>query len=118
MKTILVVDDDVIFRTIAKRCLNQLGFKVLELESGKEVIRQVRSCAIEAIILDIIMDEQEGIETIRQLMDLSERPKIVAVSSNVFYLEMAMGFGVDSVLTKPIACKHLEEVLNKLGITA
>ena len=116
MRTVLVVDDASMFRTIMKRHLNQLGFEVLELESGKDVVKWVNSHEIEAILLDIIMDEQEGLETITQLMALPKRPKIIATSSNETYLRFAIDLGAEASLTKPVSFDSLKDVLHKLAM--
>jgi len=118
MRTVLVVDDASMFRTIMKRHLNQLGFEVLELESGKDVVKWVNSHEIEAIILDIIMDDQEGLETITQLMELPKRPKIIATSSNEMYLRIATALGADASLAKPVPFDSLKDVLIKLAIVS
>lgn len=116
MTTILVVDDTSIFRAIMKRYLNKLGFDVLELDSGKGVAKLLKIHQIEAIILDIIMDEQEGIETILELRNMPNRPKIIAVSSNEDYLQFAWDFGANATLTKPVALDNLTGVLRNLAI--
>lgn len=118
MKNILVVDDTLMFRTIMKRYLSQLGFNVLELESGKNIIKLISHAAVEAIILDIMMDEQEGIETITQLNELPMHPTIIAVSSESDYLDVATVLGAEAALTKPVSLEDLASVLYKLGITA
>lgn len=118
MKTILVVDDTAMFRSIMKRHLNQLGFNVLELESGKNVRNLISSETVEAIILDIMMDEQEGIETINQLRQLPTRPIIIAVSSDPLYLDFAASLGAEAALIKPVSLQNLAGVFERLGITA
>lgn len=118
MKSILVVDDDAIFRAIMKRYLNQQGFNVLELDSGEDVIQLISTHEIEAIILDIIMDKHEGMETIIELTKLPKRPKIIAVSSNTLYLGYAIDFGVEAALTKPVSKDDLLGVLHQLAVNA
>jgi response regulator RpfG family c-di-GMP phosphodiesterase len=66
---------------------------------------------------DIIMPEQEGIETIVKIR--SERPdvKIIAISGgarthNLDYLGMAEAFGADDVISKPF---EAEELLSRLA---
>jgi len=116
MKTILVVDDTRMFRTIMSRYLTQLGIGVVELDSGIGVKERVTSQDIDAIILDIVMDKCEGIETIIELFKLPKRPKIIAVSSNPTYLGFAKDLGVEATLIKPIAKEQLEAQLRQLEI--
>jgi hypothetical protein len=46
----------------------------------------------------MVMDEKEGMETIMEIAELPERPKIVAISSNPLYLEIVVDLGADASL--------------------
>lgn len=116
MSYILVADDDAMFRTIMKRHLNQMGFEVIENESGKGVTAQIEQHKPLACLIDLVMDEQEGIETLSQIAQLADRPKVIAVSSNAQYLSYASDFGADTTLLKPISPERLRATLSQLGI--
>ena len=118
MKKILVVDDDALFREIMKRHLTRMGFVVLENDSGRGVVNQILNESPEACIIDIIMDKKEGLETIKEIKLLSNRPKIIAVSSNATYLEWAEALGADDIICKPVAPQTLQDTLNQLGVAA
>jgi two-component system OmpR family response regulator len=118
MKTILLVDDDRIFRTLMVGYLDKLGFNVIELESGKAVIQLIQDYEIEAILLDLVMADQEGLETIVQLARLNRCPKVIAVSSHPDYLELATFLGADDSLIKPVRIEMLKMALEKLEIIA
>jgi|LakMenE01Jun11ns_1017448.scaffolds.fasta_scaffold9622207_2 CheY-like chemotaxis protein len=111
MKTILVLDDDSIFRRIISQYLKQAGYAVIEESSGKQVINQVLKHSPCACFVDIIMDDKEGLETIEELNQLTEKPIIVAVSSDQQYLEWAKDFGADFLLLKPIAVQKVDQIL-------
>lgn len=117
MTFILVADDDAMFRTIMKRHLNQLGFEVIEEESGKRVAKQILTYQPVACLIDIFMDEKEGIETINEITQAANKPKIIAVSSSEIYLKIALGLGADAILKKPITLETLKLKLNQLGIS-
>jgi AmiR/NasT family two-component response regulator len=57
------------------------------------------------------MDDKEGLETIEELNQLTEKPIIVAVSSDQQYLEWAKDFGADFLLLKPIAVQKVDQIL-------
>lgn len=118
MKAILVADDDPLFRAIMKRHLDQMGFEVIENASGKGVIAQIRRHHPVACLIDLVMDEKEGIETIGEIAELTSRPKVVAVSSNATYLDLATDLGADASLLKPIAPDRLRSTLDQLGIAS
>lgn len=116
MKTIIVVDDDAIFRSVIKMQLNRIGFSVIEKESGKGVAEEIEKVQPVACIIDIFMDEKEGIETILEVSNLPMRPKIIAVSSSNFYLNIANDLGADASLKKPVSLQSLEETLSEMNI--
>jgi CheY-like chemotaxis protein len=118
MAFILVADDDAMFRAITKRHLEQLGFEVIEEESGKRVANQVLKYQPRACLIDIFMDEKEGIETIGEITRIVGRPKIIAVSSSDIYLEAALGLGADAALKKPITIDALKRKFEQLRVSA
>ena len=111
MQTVLVVDDDEMFRAIMKRNLENLGYSVAENNSGVGVLQQIQALKPIACLLDIVMDNKEGLETIGELNTLLTRPKIIAVSSNSFYLECAVDLGADAQLKKPVTPEALSAAL-------
>jgi CheY-like chemotaxis protein len=116
MQTVIVADDDAMFRKIMTRHLGAMGFAVIEDESGKQVAAQIGQYRPVACLIDILMDEKEGIETITEIAQLPLRPKVIAVSSNAFYLEIASELGADATLQKPIALETLKATLERLEI--
>jgi CheY-like chemotaxis protein len=118
MSTILLVDDDALFRAITRRQLQDLGFEVVENDSGKGAMAQIRERQPVACLIDLVMDEQEGIETICEIAEHANRPKVVAVSSNPKYLDLAASLGADVTLCKPISPEVLRTTLSQLGIAS
>lgn len=116
MSTILVVDDDAMFRTIMKRHLGQLGFEVIENDSGKGVVAQIREHQPVACLIDLIMDEKEGIETMLEIQEIPDPPKMIAVSSSARYIDLISGLGTDATLLKPVAPDTLADMLSQLQI--
>lgn len=116
MSAILVVDDDQMFRTVMKHHLQGMGFSVLENDSGVGVMEQIARHKPAACLIDIFMDKKEGMETIREITELPDRPKVIAVSSDAMYLTIAKEFGIDAALQKPIALDTLRNTFDGLGI--
>lgn len=116
MPTALVVDDDRMFRAIMKRHITNLGFVVLEKESGVGVKDIILAETPEFCLIDIVMKDKEGIETIIELAKCDNRPKIIAVSSQDFYLDAASELGADGILLKPVTPEHLKNKLQEIGV--
>ena len=67
-KTLLVIDDDRDIREVAKVTLELVGgFTVLTAESGSRGLLVAQEVKPDAIILDLMMPEMDGQETLAQL---------------------------------------------------
>ena len=96
---------------------------VITASDGKRGMTVLRDEHPDVVITDIIMPEQEGIDTIIQIR--RERPgiKIIAISGggrirNIDFLEMAQSLGADEVIAKPFEADELLNRLLRLGIPA
>jgi len=101
-KKILIVDDDATTRAILCGGLRAGGYETLEADSGLPVMQIIREHAPALIITDIIMDGQEGFETIGQIRQEYESLPIIAISSKPEYLVLTPDLGANVILTKPI----------------
>lgn len=109
---ILVIDDDYFVRYTLARILRANGYEVVTAADGELGMNVFRSTAPDLVITDIIMPNQEGIETIRLMR--RERPdsKIIAISGgarigNLDVLELAQKLGADEVIHKPFDAAEL-----------
>ena len=99
---VLVVDDDPDFRALARRLLERAGMDVIEAEDGRcgqlKLLREV-----DAIIVDMVMPNQDGISTLCLLKDRFPRAKIVAISGaqeSSLYLGISAQLGASAILHK------------------
>jgi two-component system response regulator ResD len=111
MKTVIVADDDPIFRNLMSHYLSRKDFNVVEDVSGKNVRKHILEYKPIACFIDIVMAEKEGLETIAELRDLPVKPILIAVSSDSQYLEWATDLGANFVLLKPITTQKIDEIL-------
>ncbi|HUL51317.1 MAG TPA: PAS domain S-box protein [Candidatus Nitrosotalea sp.] len=79
---ILVVDDEVAIREIAKATLENYGYRVLTADSGAEAVALFRQNErdVKVVVLDGIMPFMDGPSTARALREVSPSVRIVAVS--------------------------------------
>lgn len=67
-KRILVVDNEQYIQEVAKICLETVaGWEVLTVSSGKEGIIQAEAYQPDAILLDVMMPDMDGITTFEKL---------------------------------------------------
>ena len=118
---ILVIDDDHLVRYALSKILLGAGYAVVTASDGRRGMAVLRAEHPDVVITDIIMPEQEGIDTIIQIR--RERPaiKIIAISGggrirNVDFLEMAHSLGASEVIAKPFEANELLGRLIALGL--
>ncbi len=112
---ILVVDDEPDVRELLKDILESFGYSVITAENGRQARERACSSGLALMIIDLIMPEEEGIETIMTLHRDKPELKILAISgSSGPYLRVARYLGANESLTKPFNCNELVEKVEHL----
>ena len=106
-RQILVIDDEQSIRTLLKQVFERHGYQVLVAPNGDVGVQQFKENHVDLVILDLIMPEKDGIETIRELKSLDADIKIIAISGGgiikpELYLKLARKFGAIYSFQKPI----------------
>lgn len=117
MPTILIIDDENAFRLKLRRVLEREGYKVIEAVNGHKGLACYRKNPADLVITDIIMPDQEGLETITELRRDFPTSKIVAISGGGRnqpgdYLDIAKALGANLVFCKPL---DLDDFLKGIG---
>lgn len=123
MPNIVLVDDDEAVRVIVRMALERMGYEVREASNGREAMRLLAEKTPDLVLTDIIMPEQEGIETIGAVRRKYPAVRVIAMSgggriSATDYLQTAISMGADAVLAKPFANEELEELVAKVLASA
>ncbi|NLZ16794.1 MAG: response regulator [Desulfobulbaceae bacterium] len=116
---VLVIDDDAQIRLMLREVLGWAGYEVLEAENGRKGQLAQRQHRADLVITDLIMPEQEGLETIAALKKEFPDLKIIAVSgggrvSPEMYLPTAQELGADVVFRKPFNIQRLSAAVKEL----
>jgi CheY-like chemotaxis protein len=100
---VLVVDDDEDFRALARTILEPAGFQVIEADGVTACLAAIRARKVDAIILDIVMPDRDGMEALRELKTLYPATKVVTVSGATdsdLFLNVSAYLGADASLNK------------------
>jgi len=116
---ILVIDDDDQMRTLLRQVMEWAGYEVVEAGDGREGMHKHRKQPADLVITDLIMPEQEGLETITSLKKECPGIKIIAISGGgrigpEAYLPAAQELGADKVFSKPFDVRELAEAVKEL----
>lgn len=119
MSRILVVDDDEMIRLLLRRVLEKAGHEVCEAPDGRVAMKIYSEQKPDCVITDLIMPDQEGIETIQQMRRHAHTAPIIATSGQsslmvAHYLKIARALGADAVVEKPFSIAQMLELVTRL----
>ena len=113
---VLVVDDEPSIRKYLQTLLEVDGFQVTAVSSGAEALEQVQSDnRPNFVILDVLMPEMDGLETLRQLMQVDRTLNVIMLScsNEVTTVVEAIRLGALDYLTKPFEKPELDAAILK-----
>ncbi|MBQ6782028.1 MAG: response regulator [Treponema sp.] len=118
MTTILIADDEKLIRAGIRKILSDaLGETVnfLEAKNGTEAYELCKNELPDVMITDIRMPGMDGIELMRAVSDLPQKPAIIVLSGfdDFSYAKAAIENGVIAYILKPVDEKELLQVMEK-----
>jgi two-component system, chemotaxis family, chemotaxis protein CheY len=115
--TLLVADDAMIIRQIIKDMATSAGWEVVgEACNGQEAIDRYRELHPDAVTLDLVMPEHDGLHALRGIMEFDPQAKVLVVSAleQRGVLKDAIRAGAADFVPKPFDAKGLQATLNGL----
>ena len=107
-KIILVVDDEPRMINFIRMNLELENYRVVSAENGIDAVRKTRELLPDAVLLDVMMPEMDGFETLKSIREESNVPVIMLTAKSeeddkVKGLEL----GADDYITKPFSPREL-----------
>jgi CheY-like chemotaxis protein len=117
MATILIVDDDPQVCDVLEQVLQKEGHRVCSALNGAEGICLYRQHLPDLVLLDILMPQKEGLETILEIRQEFPNVKIIAMSAasegaKIDLLELAQRLGAQHRMTKPFQLQKVIELVD------
>jgi two-component system, NtrC family, response regulator AtoC len=113
---ILIIDDEPSIRKYLQTLLEVDGFEVSTVVSGSDALELIGSGAKpDFVILDVLMPEMDGLETLRRLMAVDRGLNVIMLScsNEVSTVVEAIRLGAHDYLTKPFEKPELDAALLK-----
>jgi DNA-binding NtrC family response regulator len=113
---ILVIDDEPSIRKYLQTLLEVDGFEVEAVSSGREGLEKITAGERpDFIILDVLMPELSGIETLKELMQIDRSLNVIMLScsNEVGTVVEAIRIGAHDYLTKPFEKTELDAAMLK-----
>jgi len=107
-KTILVVDDEPRMVQFITMNLELEGFRVISASDGYQALEKVTKELPDLIVLDIMMPDMDGFETLKRIREISAVPVIfLSVKGEEFDRVRGLDLGADDYITKPFSPREL-----------
>jgi CheY-like chemotaxis protein len=119
---ILVVEDNLVNQTVAKRMLLKDGFEVGVASNGEEAVQQITAGErFDLIFMDCQMPRMDGYEASRRIRSFEDKQgegmhiPIIAITANAMQgdREKCIDAGMDDYIAKPVKKEALFEMLRR-----
>ncbi len=118
MTRVLVIDDDKFVRASIRAVLESAGHMVADVGDADEGIAMQRANPFDVVVVDLVMPQKEGLETIRELKISYPDLPIIAISGGgdivrKNFVQTATAFGANATLEKPFGGDELLGALHE-----
>ena len=117
---VCIIDDDPLMLQHIETMLVERSYQVVTAKNVIEGLEQVRRHEPDAVVIDILMPDRDGLNFIMEMRGLLDRVRIVAITGGGRLgpgpiLRMAEALGAHASLTKPFSASELEAALTGPG---
>ena len=101
---ILVIDDEDVIRALFKETLEELGHKVVAVETASEGLELIRQRDFDLVFLDLKMPGMDGAELLRQLKTIKPELPVIIVTGypEGDLMARALTYAPFGVMKKPV----------------
>jgi two-component system, OmpR family, phosphate regulon response regulator OmpR len=105
---VLVVEDDPRLAEMLGEYLSQAGFRIKIVSLGEAALRQVADDVYDAVVLDLMLPDMDGLDVCRQLRTRSDTPVLMLTArGDAIDRIIGLELGADDYLPKPFEPREL-----------
>ncbi|TFW24303.1 response regulator [Duganella callida] len=105
---ILLVEDDPRLAEMLTEYLGQAGFRVTHAPTGRAAMEHIAAADIDAVILDLMLPDMDGLDVCRQLRATSDVPVLMLTArGDAIDRIVGLEIGADDYLPKPFEPREL-----------
>ena len=117
-KRVLIVDDQLISRTMLRDVATEAGWEVAgEACDGAEAVDKFQELSPDLVTLDMVMPQLDGLGALEQTLKIDPSARVVMVSAvdQKPKLSRAIELGAADFLVKPVERSRLLSMFNKIA---
>ncbi len=103
-KTVLTIDDDLVFCQLVKRGLDRHGYVVIIAHDDSSAVEQAKTQAMDFVLLDLRLGDASGIQLIEPLLEINPQSQIIVMTgyASLTTAVQAIKLGAVNYLAKPV----------------
>lgn len=113
---VLVVDDQIVSVLVIQEILKNNGYEVITTTLSSSVSSLIEKNSPHLVILDILMPDIDGLETIKVIKKSDPHLPIIATSTNRRYLKIAERLGANASYAKPVLHDDFIALVHKFKV--
>jgi CheY-like chemotaxis protein len=113
-KTVLVVDDEPVLRTIVREILHEEGYAVIEAPDGRVMLEIMARQRPDLVLMDVMMPGVDGREAYRELRSHPEHSDIPVVMMSAAVPAHGLDPSIAGFMAKPFDLTQLVELVVRL----
>src|SRR5829696_745187 len=114
LKTVLVVDDEPVLRTIVREILHEEGYAVIEAEDGQVMLEIMAREHPDLVLMDVMMPGVDGRDAYRQLRSRPEHRDVPVVMMSAAVQSHRLDPSIAGFMAKPFDLNQLVELVVRL----
>jgi len=113
---ILIVDDELNIRQGLAEALQDQGYEIEQAASGEAALELVRLMPFDLVLVDLVMEEMDGLEVLRQINREWPQTEVVIITAHgtIETAVTALREGAYDYLTKPINVKRFRSYVHNI----
>lgn len=115
--SVLICDDSILIRKKLRATLEKCKCKeIFEAENGNVAVEVVKASNPDLIFMDIVMPDKDGIEALKEIIEMNPNAKVVMASSagTNDLLKQALKSGAYDFIQKPISLEAITNVIERV----
>ncbi len=116
MKTIIIIEDEVVNALLLQEMLKVLDVNIIVLASGKDLLKTIEENDTDLLLMDVRLPGKNGYELTKIVKEKYPNIKVIIQTAYAFQSDIEKGkaAGCDAYMPKPIKKNELIEVIKGL----